>query len=493
MKKLAVVKLPISGPKVTELKHAVNSKKYVRGDLVKIEKLYTKYFSKSIIDTIVIIANILNIISISKKHYKAQMDESFKKKSEAEKLKVRYDANRLHGRHKKILETKLKNNFIDVVSSFEMSEFDSAFQMFFLTILTVLRVLDQPKFKKGGIFKYVVLLLWNSLKNSDYNHPDIFSMLRSKTFQADCIDLISVIEEGQDIDSGVTNRMPLFFVSTVKSREYFRAVIDVVTGDSNEDLGLLIDNATFKYSINSKFKDTVDSPTAQYSNDKIQATKTIPGTINSDEIIPRWFLSKNPDGTYQQKPMINGEKTQTIGNTAANPSILTSQPSNNLYQSFSSSLQNKTSETSTSKVIPTNNKCFVLPPTISHSPLVEATASMSKSTTTTKYLTFKSAVPNNISMPNSSLCSADGRTIVVGNKQYQLVKEPTGQMRAVINKTKIFFKPPPTVKCRVRNCTKSATIMCSRCTSVKYCSHDCQGLDWYRSHMNDCEQLRKKK
>jgi len=39
--------------------------------------------------------------------------------------------------------------------------------------------------------------------------------------------------------------MPLFFVSKIEKREYFHAATDAVTGKSNEDLALLIDNATF--------------------------------------------------------------------------------------------------------------------------------------------------------------------------------------------------------------------------------------------------------
>ncbi|XP_016661291.1 uncharacterized protein LOC100574406 [Acyrthosiphon pisum] len=507
MKKLAVAKLPISGTirkplsglKVADLKHDVYVKKYKKEHLVKIERLYKKYFSKSVQDAIVIIANILNIISISNKHYKTRVDESFKKRSEAEKLKKRCDANRLHGRHKKILETKLKINFVDVVSSFEFSEFDTAFHMFFLSILTVLRVLDHRQFKRGGIFKNVILLVRDSLKNSDCDHPKIFSMFRSKTFQPDCVDLISLIENSQDIDSGVSNRMSLFFVSTVNSWEYFQAVIDAVTGDSNEDLALLIDNATFQCSINSEFKDPIDSSNAQYSDDKIPATQTIPSTINSDEIIQNWSLAKYPDGTFQQIPVLKGNKTQTIGNTAVKPSILTGQTLNTFYQSFSSSLHDKTFEPSTSKVIPTN-KCFVVAPTISHSPFVKLTASLSKTAlpipaTPTTFVIIKPAVPNNISMANSSLNRAEGKTIIVGNKQYKFVKGPTGELRAVVNKTKTFVKPPPTIKtkCYSRNCTKPVTIMCSSCTSVKYCSNICQQHDWYDGHINDCHHLLNKK
>lgn len=497
MKKSAIpVKLSTNGPKPSQstkingVKLPLNNKNNVKGNLIEIEKLYKKYFSKSVQDTIVTIANILNIISMSNKHHKARMDESFKKRSEAEKLKERCDANRLHARHKKILETKLKNNFINVVSSFAESEFESAFQMFFLSILTVLRVLDQPKFRKGSIFKNLVLLLWNSLKNSEYNHPKIFSMFRSKAFRPDCIDLISLIEDSRDSDPGVTDRMTLFFVSTVNSREYFQTVIDAVTSDSNEDLSLLIDNAAFQCCVNSKFKDPIDSTTEQHSNDKIPAPEAIQNPINSNETIQHWILAKNPDGTYQQIPVLNGNKSQTIGNTAVEPSTVTSQPLNNFYESFSSSLQKKTSESSTPKVMSTK-KCIVVTSTISNSPLVQVTASSSGTATTIPtFVTFKPSQINK-SMANSALIRAEGNTIVLGNKQFQLLKGSASQMRAVVNGTSILLKSPTSsiIKCYARSCNSAATIMCSSCTMVKYCSHNCQRRDWYDGHINECERL----
>lgn len=265
----------------------------VKLSLSEIENLYVKYFSKTIQDTIVVIASILNIISISNIHHKARMDESFKKRSEAEKLKERVDANRMHARHKKVLEMKLKKHFTDVVSSFDDSEFEHAFQMFFLSILTVLRVLDPPKFKKGSIFKNLVLLLWNSLKSSEYDHSKVFGMFRDKKFRPACIDLISLIEDSRDIDPRITDRMAIFFLSAVNDREYFQAVINAVTGDSNEDLGLLIDNAASQCYINSKFKDPVNN------------NSFIPSTINSTAIINqnddkiRWVIAKGLNGSYQ--------------------------------------------------------------------------------------------------------------------------------------------------------------------------------------------------
>lgn len=434
---------------------------------------------------------------MSNKYHKSRMDESFKKKSEAEKLKERCDANRLHSRHKTILETKLKNNFVEVVSSFDEPDFESAFQMFFLSILTVLRVLDQPKFKKGSIFKNLVLLLWNSLKNGNYYHPKIFTMFRSKTFRPDCIELISLIEDSRDNDPGITDRMALFFVSTVNSRDYFQKVIDVVTSDSCEDLEVLIDNATSQCSVNSKFKDPpVDSSTVQQSNNKMPATETIIKPANSDGTIQHWVLAKNPDGTFQQIPLINTKKTQTTGNTTVQSLSIPKPPLHNFYESFSSSLQNTvSSESSIPKAVPTK-KCFVVKPAITKTHLMQvATSSSETGTGTTTYMTFKSAVQNNKSSAISPLQRAEGSTFLVGNKQYQLIKGSASQMRAVMNGSNVLVKsPPPTIiKCYAKDCNNPATIMCSSCTTVKYCSHNCQRRDWYDNHINDCERLLNKR
>lgn len=289
IKKLTAAKLSttryqpfLHNHKVNGVKHTLNGENLVRRNLIQIEKLYKKYFIKCVRDTIVIIANILNIILMSEKYCEARIDISSKKKNEALKLKERYDARKLNERHKKILVKKLKNNLICVISSFEESEFDLAFEMIFISILTVFQVLNKPNFKKGRIFKKLVLLLLNSLKASEYNHPQMFSLLRAKTFEHDCIDLIKLIEDNRDIDSGVTDWMSWFFVSAENNLKFFQAVIDAVTSDSKEELELLIDNATFQCFNNSMFKDPVDST---------NVTETNQSTNNSDEIIQ--------DGTYQ--------------------------------------------------------------------------------------------------------------------------------------------------------------------------------------------------
>jgi len=271
--------------------------KLSRENLNKFEKLYKKYLSNSVQGTIVTIANILNIISISNKHLKARIVKSIKNKSEAEKFNEICDAHQLHRRYQKILEKKLKKNVIDVISPFaELPEleFNIAFQMFFLSILSVILVMGQPQFRKGGM-KNLSNLLWNSLKNSEYNHPKIFSILRSKKFQHDCINLKSQIGDRWDIDPGVTD----FYLSKINSREYFQAVIDGVTSDSTKDLELLIEDATFRCRMDSEFKNPIDSSTVKHLNYITPVTENIQSPINFGKTIEHGFLAKNPDGTCQ--------------------------------------------------------------------------------------------------------------------------------------------------------------------------------------------------
>ncbi|XP_029347788.1 uncharacterized protein LOC100570368 [Acyrthosiphon pisum] len=478
-------------PKENGVKPALKVNKMNREYLIKIEKLYKKYFCKSVIDTIVIIANIINIIELSNQYHKERINKSLNKRTEAEKLKERYDASRLNERHKRILGTKFKKNFKDVVSSFEDSEFDLAFQMFFLSILSVHQALKQPKLKKGSIFRNLVLLLKDNLDNSEY--PQIFSLFNSMTFRPNCIDLITKIEDNRVIDPEVVNRMPLFFEPSNNSLEYFQAVIKAATTDSKEDLEILIDNATSQCFINSIFKDPVDSSTV---------TETIQSTLNSNKIIQQWFLTKNPDGTYQKMAVVNVDKSETICKTEVKPLSVTNQSSN---QSFSSPLQEKTYVSSTSKEIPTK-KGFVATSTNSHDPLMQVTAPLSETTTLMPTATTLIVVPqppmqDEKSVANSHLHRAEDGTNVLDVQQDQLVKVSTGQMKAevdgnnpqteptVLNNTAVVLKPISFLKCHARNCINAAILLCIKCQAVQYCSNQCQEHDFYDCHRNICEQL----
>jgi len=293
----SVIEESLHSYKVNGVKKPLNGKNHSKWNLIEIEKLHNEYFSKCVQNHIVTIANILNIISICNEHFKEQLDQSTRKRSEVEKIKNICNARRLYERSNKILGAKLKNKFMGVTSSFKESEFDSAFIMFYLSIITVLRVLDHLKFGNfQELFEIVKKLLPESLINNEYNYPKFFSMFQSITFYSDCTNVLNVINDGRDIDRIlVADRMPLYFLKTSNSLEYFKAVINAVTGDSNEDLSILIDDAIFKCYYYLKINDPVVASNVQNSNYNIPATKTVQSPIKSDEKIQYWF-PPNQDG-----------------------------------------------------------------------------------------------------------------------------------------------------------------------------------------------------
>ncbi|XP_003242888.1 uncharacterized protein LOC100576056 [Acyrthosiphon pisum] len=480
--------------KVNGLKYPLNDENNVGGNLIEIEKILKKYFGRSVLNTVVVIANIVNIISISNKHLKEQMDEAIKKISEAEKLKVRCDAYRTHEMHKKILETKLKTNFEYIISSFAESEFDLAFKLLFLSILTVLRILDQPKYGKARIFNKLLLTLSTSLKNGEYNHPKMLSIFRSRKLRPECIEIIKIIEDRRDSDPEIVIRMPLFFVSSVDKRQYFQAATDIVTGKLNENLELLIDDAILQCSIDSKCKNVVDSSTVKLSNCKLPVTKTIQSPINCGIITEPTFQFKNLNKLI---PALNVNKVRTIGNAGVEPSIETTQRLNNFYNPFSSSPQKEMSESSSSTVMPIQ-KCTVLTPIISNSPLyLHQTASSSDTATPVPskrlFLIPNTSIQNIKTEPDSSPHITQGNTIVINKQTYKIGRLPPTRKRSVDVGTHLAGKQPTTdvIKCYMNKCENSAKIMCSNCKIVKYCSLSCQQQHWIIKHIDECDNLRR--
>jgi len=265
--------------------------------LIEIEKLYNKYYSKFVQDTIMVIANLYIIYATTYIQYVAKLKKSLEDKSEAEKLKETYDAKLFHERQTKILERKVKINLTNVVSLFFESEFEKAFKMFFLSILIVVRVLKQPKFWKGDIFKNLSQFLLNCLKNYELNDSRVFSMLQSNDFRLDCINMMLEIEDSKDNDPGITDRLTLFFVTSVNSQKYFQKIVDAIISESEVDLEILIDEASFQCCVNSMFKDPINPSTDQESIDELPVTNTIQTPNNSDE--QHSVIAKSPDGTFQ--------------------------------------------------------------------------------------------------------------------------------------------------------------------------------------------------
>lgn len=137
------------------------------------------------------------------------------------------------------------------------------------------------------------------------------------------------------------------------------------------------------------------------------------------------------------------------GNSAVEPLIVTSQPLNNFYGPLSYSLEKKTSEPSTTKVVSTK-KCVVGTPTMSNSYLGQVTSSCQTATSTpTTFVTFTSSIQKKKNETNSQVHRAIDGIVLIDNKEYQLVKGPLGQTRAVLNNTNILVKSPTTVIIKV--------------------------------------------
>lgn len=246
----------ISDQKVTPTRASSSTQRNI--SLSEIENLYYKYFSKEVQDTIFVIANILNVIVISNKHKVTRYNESFKNKTEAEKLNERCVAYKMHTKHANILESELMTNFIKVISFFNESDFKLAFELFILSISLVMKMLNKSTLIKGNNCKNTIYLLWNSLKKKNYANSKVFNLFRSESFQSDCINIFKLIENNKNIDPSITDRMEIFFVSRAINKDYFQKVIDAVTNSSSDNLGILIDEATRLCCQNSMFKNPAE-------------------------------------------------------------------------------------------------------------------------------------------------------------------------------------------------------------------------------------------
>lgn len=102
--------------------------------IIEIERIYQKYFSKFLQDSIEIVANIMYIIVFSLRHHEMRMYESDKMKTEEEKWKESIDAEKIHKIHRIILKSKLKMYFEVIVSSFDESDLELGFQMCFVCV-----------------------------------------------------------------------------------------------------------------------------------------------------------------------------------------------------------------------------------------------------------------------------------------------------------------------------------------------------------------------
>lgn len=232
-----------------------------------IELLYQKYFSsKSVQNNITIIANILILIWMYDEHHKKQMDyfDLIRICQNFERYYSHIVAVSTYLKHSNIIKFKLKRHFSAVLSHIIVdSDFEQAFKMFFSSIFNLLNVTNHRTLN-DNTFKNVADLLGECLKD---NTLITMTILKSETFHSDCMDLIRVIEDSRGSDPNITDRMPIFFKSSVNNQELiFQKMFNTVTSiNSNENLAILLDIITLKFMNNSKF----------YNHTNINPTTTV--------------------------------------------------------------------------------------------------------------------------------------------------------------------------------------------------------------------------
>lgn len=209
----------------------------------QIEELFKKYFFKSNLDVAFIIANILNVLSLSEKHYKLKCGDELEEATKAEKKRERYLNDKIYSYHKKVLRTKLTTYFNLVVNCFTNEDIKLAFTMFFVIIISILRTVEMQRFNTSTFFIHTALLLKNNLEYIKLENPGISLMLNIDILRTDCINLIKLLETTLEKDPLLPERLPVFFVCSVSRKYCFSEVIHAIVGDITEQLELLLENA----------------------------------------------------------------------------------------------------------------------------------------------------------------------------------------------------------------------------------------------------------
>lgn len=144
-------------------------------------------------------------------------------------------------------------------------------------------------------------------------------------------------------------------------------------------------------------------------------------------------------------------KMQKTANITLDPTS-TSLPLNTYYETFSSSLLTRvSSETVTPKMIAPKVSVVA-------SSTIASTSSGQTATLVALKPTTNIIKHHNIKPITTSIQRSEGNTIFVGNKQYQLIRGPMSQMKAlttqtVSNSIVIRAQPrPPTVEVNVKVC-----------------------------------------
>lgn len=205
----------------------IPSSEKIELSFLDIEYLYILYFNKTVQDTIVIVAILIQIKFIIHQYYVSNTKE---KCSSVKYKKI-----------KKMIDDKLKLHFDDIVNTFHKSNFKHAFQMLVVSIYKVL--LTSSYAKTNDSDDYLSFLI-------KIHHCNLarYPTSMSLSNYDDYIHLIDLIENGQTSD----NIINIFYITEITGIEMFPLIIKNILSPEFETL---INTATEEFRKNSKFKD----------------------------------------------------------------------------------------------------------------------------------------------------------------------------------------------------------------------------------------------
>lgn len=210
------------------------------------ELLHKKYFDNHIQDTIVIINNIVfmnlltNIHCISRINWILRWKDKYKMTQNIQFQSI------LHIKYVNILDNVLKKNCIDIISSFEDSDYEQAFLMLMLSLFASLKMFGSNVFKNSSvILKKLERLQWDNVKHQQFDHSRVLMTFKSDEFCSCYHKLSKLIGEGSYTDPNIIKWWELFCSPAIFKAPYFRSAIKAITNSADLDKVVsLIDKAS---------------------------------------------------------------------------------------------------------------------------------------------------------------------------------------------------------------------------------------------------------
>lgn len=249
------------------------------------ELLHKKYFDNYIQDTIVIINNIVFMNLLTNIHCISRINWILRWKDKHKMIENIQFQSILHIKYVNILDNVLKKNFIDIISTFEDSDYEQAFLMLMLSLFASLKMFGSNVFKNSSvILKKLERLQWESVKHQQFDHNRVLMTFKSNVFCSCYHKLSKLIGEGSYTDPNIVKLWELFCSPAIFKATYFRSAIKAITNSADlEKVVSLIDKASKNIRLYSHLKNGENSP--MYKKDKLKkliALVNDPNRVNTN-------------------------------------------------------------------------------------------------------------------------------------------------------------------------------------------------------------------